>query len=62
MSRSPNQSKNIIRPMGVGLGLGAGGPPLDVFPLEAPAPSATTPPHEDYEEDYEEEEEEDALK
>lgn len=48
--------------MGVGLGLGAGGPPLDVFPLEAPAPSATTPPQEDYEEDYEEEEEEDALK
>ena len=45
----------------MGLGLAVGGPPLDVFPLEAHVPKATTPPHEDYEEDYEEEEE-DALK
>lgn len=54
------QGKNIIRPMSVGIGIG--GAPIDVFPLEPPITPSTTPPYDDYEEDYEENDDEESLK
>lgn len=54
------QNKNVMRQMGVGIGMG--GPPIDVFPLEPPVTPFTTPPYDGYDDDYEDEEEEDSLK